>query len=69
MFRIYKNLTYKYHIFLQRYNERLLKDALCVNLKAELQAKVIYHGLKACSAVNKVVENTKDELKLRRETV
>lgn len=53
MFRIYEDIIYNFHVFFQRYYERLEKDALCVRLKAELNGKAIYHGLKAYSIVRK----------------
>ncbi|NHM29998.1 hypothetical protein [Neobacillus terrae] len=38
---------YHYHLFLHRYNNALVKGALCEKLKAKLKAKSSYHLEKA----------------------
>ncbi|CAM3981459.1 hypothetical protein [Mesobacillus zeae] len=44
-----QKLKYHWHYFLQKHNEALLKDALCVHLKSKLTEKASYHRVKASS--------------------
>ncbi|WP_181884487.1 hypothetical protein [Neobacillus piezotolerans] len=44
---------YYFHLFLHRYNRRLVDDAICVNLKSKLMAKSDYHLCKAAGLTAK----------------
>ncbi|WP_156324606.1 hypothetical protein [Bacillus sp. FJAT-27245] len=44
---------YFFHLFLHRYNRRLVDDALCAELKSKLLARSHYHLCKAAGLTAK----------------
>jgi hypothetical protein len=48
------NVKCKIHLFLQQYNEALVQDAICDNLKTHLKQKASYHGQRAFSLMTKL---------------
>lgn len=40
-------LKYRFHLLLQKYNEALMEDAICKELRARLQQKAVYHRRQA----------------------
>lgn len=40
-------LKYRFHLLLQNYNEVLMEDAVCKELKTRLQQRAVYHKQRA----------------------
>ena len=51
--KMIRKLRYYFHNFMSRYNEALIKDALCPDLKRELAIKASRHKRKADEMIGK----------------
>lgn len=40
-------LKYRFHLLLQKYNEALIEDAICKELRARLEQRAMYHRRQA----------------------
>ncbi|WP_170169111.1 hypothetical protein [Mesobacillus subterraneus] len=45
--RVFIQAKYHLHLFLKKYNEVLIEDALCHHLKSKLEQKARYHWQQA----------------------
>jgi hypothetical protein len=47
MQKVLLHFKYRFHVFLQHYNEVLIQDAVCDKLRLKLKQKAYYHEQKA----------------------
>ena len=54
MLKIMIKTRYNFHMFLQKYNEALMQDALCIKLKDQLKLRAAHHGKQAFFLLSKI---------------
>lgn len=54
MLKSFVILKCKIHLFLQKYNEVLMQDAVCEKLRSHLKQKASYHGQRAITLMTKM---------------